>query len=187
MIEPSFTHEIELMLIWRSLDDNNIGDEGAKSLASALQSQHCKVVSIWWDILWNSTRAREWTDIWDSLYKNHIGYEGAKSLASALRHPNCTVISITWVLVKSAPTSVSFLVINCNSVTDDDFTTFSLDVYPDLLRGAIDMRLQSLQSCRARCLVVLLAGATMERVGGKSTVFKMKIDIFRKLLTFLPL
>ena len=57
----------------------------------------------------------------------------------------------------------------------------------EMMNQIIAERTYSLQSWRARCLVALVAGATIERVGDKSTVFKMKIDIFRKLLTFLPL
>ena len=51
--------------------------------------------------------------------------------------------------------------------------------------SAIEERRLTLTAWRARCLVALLAGVTIERVGRKSTVFKMNIDIFRKLLTFL--
>ena len=39
-------HECELMLIRNSLGYNKIGDEGAKSIAVALQSSNCKVTSI---------------------------------------------------------------------------------------------------------------------------------------------
>ena len=57
----------------------------------------------------------------------------------------------------------------------------------DLVISAIYNRILMVQAWRSRCLVALSAGALIKRVGGESTVFKMKIDIFRKLLTFLPL
>ena len=41
------------------------------------------------------------------------------------------------------------------------------------------------QSWRARCLVVLLAGATVSRVGEHSTLWRLPRDLFRKLLPFL--
>ena len=70
--------------------------------------------------------------------------------------------------------------------TDDGSSANSVDSsYDSFLITAIYNRATSLQSRSGRCFVALLAGATIERLGSNSTVFKMKIDIFRKLLTFL--
>ena len=127
----------------------------------------------------SSMRKSELMRIWNSLDNNQIGDEGAKSLASALQSPTCTVTSLQCVPVKFG-----------SQWTDHDSFTNSLNNYfleGGLIKDAIAKRILSLNSCRARCLVTLLAGAMIERVGRQSTVFKMKIDIFRKLWTFLPL
>ena len=46
--------------------------------------------------------------------------------------------------------------------------------------------LEALESDRAKCLTALLCGATLERVGGQSTCWRIPRDIFRRLHAFLP-
>ena len=59
-----FTHERELMLIWNSLDNNQIDDQGATSLASALYNPHCNVTMISWVYRYPRTRVN-----WDANMK----------------------------------------------------------------------------------------------------------------------
>ena len=51
----------------------------------------------------------------------------------------------------------------------------------------IEAFLGVLQSDRAKCLTVLLCGATLERVGTHSTCWRIPREIFRRLHAFLPL
>ena len=53
----------ELMVMWNSLTENQIGEQGARALASALQSPTCKVEKIVWVIQWKYRPPREGTDL----------------------------------------------------------------------------------------------------------------------------
>ena len=86
------------------------------------------------------------------------------------------------------PSSIGCIFLYALHRTNDaSFTNRLAGPHVEILNDAMDKRNLSLKARRVRCLVALLAGATIERVGGKSTLFKMKIDIFRELLAFLPL
>ena len=47
-------------------------------------------------------------------------------------------------------------------------------------------RVRRWQTLRAKCLTVLLVGRSIERAGAHSSVYKVPIDIFRRLHSFLP-
>ena len=46
--------------------------------------------------------------------------------------------------------------------------------------------LELIQSRRAKCLTALVAGATVERVGKRATCWRVSLDVFRRLVEFLP-
>ena len=50
----------------------------------------------------------------------------------------------------------------------------------------VQTRTQRWQNLRARCLTVLLVGSSVQRAGEHSSIYKIPIDIFRRLHSFLP-
>ena len=182
----SFTHERELTYdaMKNSLVNNQIGDEGALFLASALKSPNCKLTDLQWVCTWRSEM--NWSDAKQPLAKSNwrwrpklnCGCTAESNLQCEFDLVSSSQSAFIWSTVSNSILMTSHITDGANSIDR---------AHEVLINAAIQNRKLLLKSCRARCMIALLAGATIERVGRKSTLFKMKIDMFRKLLTFLPI